>query len=82
MKEVSYVLDLLGVYVLICYFLLICLSTQQFQDLPFFLILGTTDYRLKDGGVILPKVAPLLYNNGGPIIMVQVCKIIIFSISF
>lgn len=23
-------------------------------------------------GVLLPKVAPLLYENGGPIIMVQV----------
>ena len=29
MKEVSYVLDLLGAYVLTYYFLLNCLSTQQ-----------------------------------------------------
>jgi hypothetical protein len=26
--------------------------------------------------ILLPKVAPLLYENGGPIIMVQVCRFI------
>lgn len=54
----------------------ICLSRMCF---PFGFILTVLNLDLfqvdKWWGILLPMVAPFLYRNGGPIIMVQVCKI-------
>jgi FtsH-binding integral membrane protein len=33
-------------------------------------------------GSLLPRIAPLLYGNGGPIIMVQVCGSLIFLLTY
>lgn len=32
--------------------------------------------------VLLPRIAPYLYNNGGPILMIQACWEILFSLFF